>query len=465
MILFSKLHISFGDFPILLIGTGIFILLMYTSLISIISGEKTAARRAAKGSFIFPIPFLVLGLLHFPGQEILSIVISGFVVLSGIVFVIPFKMRNPPEDYTPKGNIDERDTMFSRNELISGTEKFMDYYKNNPKNKLLDDKWRELPGLGSPEGSEYKELDFIASETYFEGAANLWNMVEGQVADNKTEQPMETVTNYLKGWAEFMGAHSFGITELKPYHLYSVLGRSDRYNTTPENNYKYAIAITVEMNYDMINQAPGSKTIFESARKYFEVGNIAVIISDYIRKLGYPARAHIDGNYHVVCPLVARDAGLGEIGRMGILMTPHLGPRVRVAVITTDMPLILSKRKYDSTIIDFCNICKKCSVTCPSQAISHEDRENIYDVIRWQIDSEKCYTYMGKTGTDCGKCMAACPYSHRDILFSHKAMNFLIRNSSLFRKIAPTLDDALYGRRPKALKNVSWKIINKRSRK
>ncbi|MFQ6103859.1 MAG: hypothetical protein ACE5OP_06150 [Candidatus Glassbacteria bacterium] len=53
----------------------------------------------------------------------------------------------------------------------------------------------------------------------------------------------------------------------------------------------------------------------------------------HIRNLGYPARTHIDGNYRVVCPLVARDAGIGEIGRMGLLMTPRLGPRVRIAVV------------------------------------------------------------------------------------------------------------------------------------
>ena len=47
------------------------------------------------------------------------------------------------------------------------------------------------------------------------------------------------------------------------------------------------------------------------------------------------ARAHIDGNYQVIAPLVARDAGLGTIGRMGLLMTPELGPRVRLAVVTT----------------------------------------------------------------------------------------------------------------------------------
>ena len=78
----------------------------------------------------------------------------------------------------------------------------------------------------------------------------------------------------------------------------------------------------------------------ESARRYLDSGAIAVQLALFLKGIGYRARAHIDGNYRVVCPLVARDAGLGEIGRMGILMTPALGPRVRIAVVTTDFPLV-----------------------------------------------------------------------------------------------------------------------------
>lgn len=59
-------------------------------------------------------------------------------------------------------------------------------------------------------------------------------------------------------------------------------------------------------------------------------------MSAFLNKPGFNSRAHIDGDYELICPLVARDAGLGEIGRMGLLMTPRLGPRVRIAVVTTE---------------------------------------------------------------------------------------------------------------------------------
>ena len=88
-----------------------------------------------------------------------------------------------------------------------------------------------------------------------------------------------------------------------------------------------------------------------------------------IRRLGWAAEAHIDAHYEVVCTLVARDAGLGEIGRMGLLMTPRLGPRVRLAVVTTDLPLVADVPTSDPTVLDFCDVCRKCADICPAHAV------------------------------------------------------------------------------------------------
>ena len=193
----------------------------------------------------------------------------------------------------------------------------------------------------------------------------------------------------------------------------------------------------------------------ESAHKYLTSGAIAVQLAETIRNLGYPARAHIDGNYRVVCPLVARDAGLGEIGRMGLLMTPELGPRVRIAVVTTDLPLVTDERERDYTTIDFCVKCKKCAEACPSQAISFDDRADIDGVRRWQIDQEACFTLWCKMGTDCARCIAVCPYSHPDNPM-HNLVRWGVRNSSLFRQTAIWMDDFFYGKKPPPLPLLDW---------
>ncbi len=134
---------------------------------------------------------------------------------------------------------------------------------------------------------------------------------------------------------------------------------------------------------------------------------------------------------------------------MGILMTSHQDPRVRISVVTTDIPLVVSEEKADPTMEDFCRICKKCAETCPSNAISFDDMAEIGGVKRWQISQEKCFTYWCQAGTDCDKCIAVCPYSHPDNFF-HNVIRYGIRKNFLFRKIAVRLDDFFYGKKPNA---------------
>jgi reductive dehalogenase len=211
----------------------------------------------------------------------------------------------------------------------------------------------------------------------------------------------------------------------------------------------------VEMDKYLLDRAPAGPTVMESAQEYLNSGTMAVQLAEFIRQLGYSARAHIDGSYRVVCPLVGRDAGLGEIGRMGLLMTPKLGPRVRLAVVTTDLPLVPDVRKRDGTVIDFCRRCKKCADVCPARAISFDDRKEIDSILRWQVNSEACFTYWCKIGTDCGRCMSVCPYSHPNNVM-HNLVRLAVKRSALFRVAALKMDDLFYGRKPVPLPIPAW---------
>jgi reductive dehalogenase len=213
------------------------------------------------------------------------------------------------------------------------------------------------------------------------------------------------------------------------------------------------------MDHRMMQSAPKGSAIMESGQQYLESGRIAVQMAHFIRRLGYEARAHIDGNYEVVCPLVAHDAGLGELGRMGLLMTPKLGPRVRIAVVTTNLPLEIDEAKNEYSVIDFCTKCKKCADACPSQAISFDDQKDIDGVVRWQINQEACFTYWATIGTDCGRCISVCPYSHPDN-FLHTMVRAGLKNSSVFRSVALELDDLLYKRKPESKPLPEWMNVN-----
>ena len=252
------------------------------------------------------------------------------------------------------------------------------------------------------------------------------------------------------------GAAEVGFTTLKPAYIYSHVGRGPgEYGGLIDLDHQYAIAFTVEMDHQIMQSAPQSAGMMETAHQYVEAGKIAVQLAAAIRALGYPARAHMDGNYRVICPPVARDAGLGEIGRISLLMTPRLGPRVRLGVVTTNLPLTIDPPKPDPSVIDFCMVCKKCAQSCPSKSIPFGPRTQEDGSLRWRINPESCFAYWNEIGTDCGICMAVCPYSHPDNL-AHNLVRWGNAHSGAFRRFALWMDDLFYGKHPERHPSPEW---------
>ncbi len=420
--------------------------------IAAITSKKEKENRATKILFVSFVILLSLNLIYYilPNnlKIIASIIIFSITLLALILIFFPNSKKEKRGYQKPKQQIDERLIMFSRNELKEGTERFDDFYKLYPSLLDGDNKFRKNAGLLSVQSKFYEPISYgMANATFFtvEQFKSSVNFPEKEMKNNIDS---EKISQFIKTWAKKLGAHSAGICKLQNYHLYSVHGRGDIYGKTVENKHKFAFAFTVEMDKEHIDAAPQGATVVESAQQYLHAGNIAMQIAAFINSLGHGARAHIDGDYEVVCPLVAKDAGLGEIGRMGILITPQLGPRVRIGVITTDIPLITDDSNFASDVTDFCVQCKKCAVACPAQAISFNNREEIKGVLRWQINQEACFNYWTISGTDCARCISVCPYSHENN-WLHNMVRTGLKTSSGFRKTAVLLDDLLYGKKPK----------------
>jgi ferredoxin len=439
----------------IVVGTLFLVTLCYVALVSLLDGEKRAAVVALLLSVGVPLPFLAVGILSFPNDTAAGILLLLLVAATVVVVVLPTGNRHEWEDVVPGARVDERDIMFSRRLLQPGTDRFAEYYAHRPEKKSWDDKFRHRPGLLAKGATEHNALTFSAAAASFDTIEKMRPYVEGEPSTEKVVANPEKLAHFIKGWALKLGAHSVGITRLQDYHKYSVIGRGPEYGKPVELRHSCAIAITVEMDKRMLDSGPSSPTIMESAQKYVDSGMIAVQIADFIRRLGYDARAHIDGDYRVICPLIARDAGLGEIGRMGLLMTPELGPRVRIAVITTDLILATDERTPDHSVLDFCESCHKCATCCPPWAIPFDGRSEIDGVNRWQINQELCYIYWTHTGTDCGRCVAVCPYSHSGRLM-HRFVRWGVRRSGHIRRIAILLDTLFYGKKPKSEPVPQW---------
>ncbi|MBD3387126.1 4Fe-4S dicluster domain-containing protein [candidate division KSB1 bacterium] len=439
-----------SDYTVFMIGALILLLSVYAFLISRREKEQVAAKRFLMTGVIVAFVYFSCLIWSFPGKDFFSALLIAIPVVAAIAVLFPFHrvVRMPmPGGPGEQQRIDERDIMFSRRELVPGTARFKAYYKRKPDHKSLDDLFRSKPGLLSPQAVYADPLMFAACRPSFEGVKQLHPLAEGTPDAKAVSAEAGEFTRFIKFWGKKLGAHRLGITRLRDYHLYSIRGRGERYGEKIELDHQYAIALVVEMDYDMMRQAPQPQAMMESSNQYLKSGAIAIQIAQFIRSIGYAATAHIDARYQVVCSLVARDAGLGEIGRMGLLMTPDLGPRVRIAVVTTNLPLVTDSVKQERSMIDFCRHCNKCARLCPSNAIPFDDMKEIDGVLRWQINSEACYTFWCSIGTDCGRCVAVCPFAHADNPL-HAAIRYAIRRSFLFRRLGIYLDDFYYGKSP-----------------
>lgn len=440
---------------VLLAGFGLLALMMLFGVISLREGETRAARLAFLLAILLPLPYWAAGALQFPGQSWVAALLLALPVLALLAVVFPAG-RLKVEDRTPRARIDERDIMFARHRLAPGSPPYEQYYAMRPEKKPGDDRLRQSPGLLSPRAKLYHPIGFPAADASFAIIEALQSQVDGPVAEQQVQMTPAEATAAVKRSAMHYGAHSVGVAELRDYHIYTHIGRGQGVFGAPiELSHRYAIAVTTEMSHSMVQQAPAAPATMETSKQYLAVGVVALQLAVLIRSLGYPARAHIDGNYRVICPLVARDAGLGEIGRMGLLMTPGLGPRVRIAVVTTDMPLLPDSPTRDPTVVDFCRICLKCAESCPTRSIPFEDQQVIDGVERWKINPETCFAYWTVAGTDCGRCMAVCPYSHPDNAL-HGMVRWAIRRSAQARQLALWMDDLFYGRQPKPRLNQEW---------
>ncbi len=372
-----------------------------------------------------------------------------FLTLIGLsIFLLPIRAKKRNPAHIPKARYDERDIMFSRNELIPGSQRYKEYYQRRPEKKALDDKFRSKPGLLSPQATQYHPFSFAAADANFATVESFVPFLSEKNLPKPSPVDAQELTQFVKKWMKQIGAVSVGITELKDYHLYSIKGRREEYGKPIVQNHKFAVAFTVEMDARMINRAPSGETIMESSQQYLRSGTMTAQLTAFFRRLGYSSRPHFDGNYQLIVGLVARDAGLGDYGRMALLMTPELGARVRIGVVTTDAPLVTDSYKPMPAMTDFCIACKKCADNCPSRAISFDGPKKENNFERWTINHEACFTYWNITGTDCGKCIQSCPYSHPNNLM-HNSIRKGINNSVLFSRMAIKADDLFYGRKIK----------------
>jgi epoxyqueuosine reductase len=262
----------------------------------------------------------------------------------------------------------------------------------------------------------------------------------------------EHATNAVKKASLFLGADVVGVAPYDPRWVWEK--RFNIYDGRHEENQlpfqpKSVIVFGFEMDYEAYKTAPAAIADAAAGICYSKMAATAYSVAEFIRKLGYDAIPC--GNDTASSIPLAIQAGLGEGSRMGPMINPIYGPRIRLAKVFTEMELV-PDRPVTFGVKEFCMVCKKCANACPSQAISFDDEPSFTvhscvsnpGVKKWYLKAAQCVQWWGEIGTDCGHCISVCPYNKRD-LWHHRVAK-LGTHFPFARDFARSLDDAFgYG--------------------
>lgn len=189
---------------------------------------------------------------------------------------------------------------------------------------------------------------------------------------------------------------------------------------------KSVIVLAFEMDYEAISTAPTDVQGAGAGSEYSSMTKTTHQLSVFLKQLGYQSVAC--GNDTGLSIPYAIAAGLGEGSRMGNLITYKYGPRVRLAKIYTELDFVEYDQPIEFGAMEFCKNCMRCAEACPGKAITfdkepsfyptHENKDNAWynasGIKKYYMDAKKCFHTWGEFGTDCGSCMASCPYNKPD---------------------------------------------------
>ena len=391
---------------------------------------------------------------------------GDFTVEQSRVEGFPYKIK--PDVLKP---LCEKFTTFSRNVWSPERRKALAEAENVTYKNLVEGRGRV------PDQTRLDYALMAASWTYAQsdGVTYRWDgpsgMVRGSGLGNMEpwdpadiDMNWEDATRAVKHASLFFGASLAGVAELNPLWMYSdhfapqrndrertipVLAEGERLEKTDEAWYiprslNRVIALAFEEDYYAISTSPGRLASAATGNGYSRMAVTASTLAEFIRGLGY--RALPAGNGVGLSITMAIDAGLGEVGRLGLLVTPKYGPRVRLAKVITDMPL-MPDAPIRFGVTEFCESCMLCAVECPSRSITEgpqtwkgRSQANNPGVYKWYVTPEGCYDF---NGFSCSNCKRVCPFTKPNNSWLHRLIRTAIEGRiSPLNNVMVSLDQA-----------------------
>ncbi|MCW2993638.1 MAG: hypothetical protein JWQ18_1133 [Conexibacter sp.] len=197
--------------------------------------------------------------------------------------------------------------------------------------------------------------------------------------------------------AQEAGLSTIGIARYDPKYTFAeYAGKHETGNV---------IVSIVEQDYDATQTIPSNRAEKAAFHAYAEVVRRSARLAEGLRELGYRADAHDHVGQAVVIHYGV-EAGLGQLGLNGQLLTPTAGSRCRISLITTNLDLE-PDAPVDYGMHAICDSCQACVRRCPTGAIPSA-RKDSRGVMKAKIKTERCLPVVAQI-EGCGVCMKVCP--------------------------------------------------------
>lgn len=223
------------------------------------------------------------------------------------------------------------------------------------------------------------------------------------IAHQKKQAPNEQFADELKTFALSHEADAVGITPMDPLYVFEGYMIEE----------PWIIVLALAHNYERLKEVPSDETngigVTDIGDQYARGTRVSYALANWIRSQGYNAHAYpgpMADALLLIPPAIA--SGLGELGKHGSLISRQFGSGVRLAGVTTDMPLVATAPDRFGAD-EFCATCQICTRACPPGAIV-ENKQMVRGVERWYVDFDKCIPYFAEAAS-CGICIAECPWT------------------------------------------------------
>jgi len=237
------------------------------------------------------------------------------------------RLKTPPYiiDRSKLGRFHERDTIFTR---VIQDHSWMGY-KRRFNEKVSEIIKKARPGRSRIDFA-FAYASWTVHDAFTGGFAGIkpyqvsidtfeadWTETKFEVEDPKR------MSIYVKRAAKLFGASLTGICKLNRDWLYAEVDIPEKLENV--------IVMAIEMDPEGIATSPDVPAAAATGVGYSRMAFVLACMGEFIRNLGYEAIEC--GNDTALSIPLAIDAGLGELGRSGLLITLQYGPRVRLCKI------------------------------------------------------------------------------------------------------------------------------------